>query len=566
MSPPVSIWTVWSLRIRSSLTSILRLVFGSLNGALEPAFAKAASLHAKNSFSLAILTGDVFGPDGDEAAAALLNGSIKAPLPTYFTVGTCALPAAIVAKIEADEDIAENIHYLGKRSTTKTTDGVRIVALGGKLDAEIMGGTSKEQYLPFHSAHDAKTLKGAGKADILLTAAWPAAIWAGSKLPLTPENQASIISTQDISQLCATLKPRYHLSASAAEFFWEREPFAQQKEEGAEAAIVTRFISMAPFGNSVKAKAMYAFSLNLQETAVEHPHNTTVSPFAEAAPKRRSDEDGGFSRFSKSRHQGRDRKKRRHSPPPGPDRCFFCLSNPNLSLHMICSVGTDSYLATAKGPLATPTTFAEQGLNFPGHIIITPLAHTPQLAHPAESYTIEDGVKTYNEMIRFKEALQAMVAKASGYKLGAVTWEISRARNIHSHWQFHPVPAEMVYNGLVEAGFRVEAENQKYPAFKLKDLSIEEQRAAGDYFRLWVWADNGEDRIKGQSFVMPLPDGPDAPRFDLQYPRRVVAKLLGLESRFVWQDCAQTEEEEKEDVKAYRAAFQEWDFTSATEN
>jgi CWF19-like protein 1 len=541
-------------------------VFGSLNGALEQAFAKAASLHAKNNFSFAILTGDTFGPNGDETAAALISGGIKVPLPTYFTVGTTPLPASIIAKIEADEEITENMHYLGKRSTTKTTDGIRIVALGGQLDPELMGGTSKEQYLPFHSAHDAKTLKGAGKADILLTAVWPAAIWAGSKLPLSPENQASVLSTQDISQLCSTLKPRYHLSASAREFFWEREPFLQQKEEGADAAPVTRFISMAPFGNASKAKAMYAFSLNLQDTAVEVPPNTTVSPFSQKASKRRSDDEAGFSRFSNGNHRGgqhgRDRKRKRPLPPPGPDRCFFCLSNPNLSLHMVCSVGDDSYLATAKGPLATPTTFAEHGLNFPGHFIITPQAHTAQLAHAAESYSVEDGRKTYNEMVRYKEALQAMVAKTSGHKLGAVTWEISRARNIHSHWQFHPVPADMVYKGVVEAGFKVEAENQKYPAFEEKDLSFDDQRSAGDYFRLWIWADNGEDRIKGQSLVMPLPDGPDAPRFDLQYPRRVVAKLLGLESRFIWQDCSQTEDEEKADVKAYRAAFKEWDFTT----
>ncbi|KAH6691527.1 cwfJ domain-containing protein [Plectosphaerella plurivora] len=553
------------------MASIKVLVFGSLNGALEVAFTKAATLHAKNNFSFAILTGDVFGPNGDDAAAALISGAIKAPLPTYFTVGMTSLPSSIVAKIEADEEIAENIHYLGKRSTTKTTDGIRIVALGGQLDPELMGGTSKEQYLPFHSAHDAKTLKGAGKADILLTAMWPAAIWAGSKLPMSPENQASILSTQDISQLCSTLKPRYHLSASAAEFFWEREPFLQQKEEGADTAPLTRFISMAPFGNASKAKGMYAFSLNLQDTAVEIPPNTTASPFAQAAPKRRSNDEAGFSRFSNGNQRGgqpgRDRKKRRHNPlpPPGPDRCFFCLSNPNLSLHMVCSVGDDSYLATAKGPLATSTTWAEQGLGFPGHFIITPLAHTPQIAHPAESYSIEDGAKTYKEMSRYREALQAMVAKTSGHRLGAVTWEISRARNIHSHWQFHPVPAEMVYNGIVEAGFKVEAENQKYAGFEEKDLSFEEQTAAGDYFRLWIWADNGEDKIKGQSLVMPLPDGPDASRFDLQYPRRVVAKLLGLESRFIWQDCSQTEEEEKQDVKAYREAFKEWDFTTPSQ-
>ncbi|CRK23988.1 hypothetical protein BN1723_013150 [Verticillium longisporum] len=105
------------------------LVFGALNGALKPAFSKAATLHSKNKFDFAIISGNLFAESDDETAASLLNGEIVVPLPTYFTVGTSALPATIVAKIEANEEICENLHFLGKRSVTKTTDGVRIVAV-----------------------------------------------------------------------------------------------------------------------------------------------------------------------------------------------------------------------------------------------------------------------------------------------------------------------------------------------------------------------------------------------------------------------------------------------------
>lgn len=541
---------------------------GSPNGALEAAFTKAANLHAKNNFNFAIITGDLFGADGEASASSLLGGHIKVPLPTYFTVGLSPLPPSIIARIEADEEIAENLHFLGKRSTTKTTDGVRIVALGGRLDAEVMGGTSKEQHLPFHSAHDAKALKGAGKADILLTTVWPAEVWNRSNNILDPQSQAAINSSLEVAELCASLRPRYHFSPSPADFFYEREPFLQVKAENEEVTPITRFLSMAPFGNAAKAKAMYAFTINLADSSVERPPNTTLSPFAARAPKRGAEDGGSYSRFGngddRGRQHGKRRKNRQRSPPPGPDRCFFCLSNPNLSLHMVCNIAENSYLATAKGPLATSTTFAEQGLPFPGHFIITPLAHTPVLALPAESYFREDGVATLSEMNRFREALQAMVASKSQHKLGAVTWEISRARNIHSHWQFHPIPADMVYNGLVEAGFKVEAENLKYPTFDERELSFEDQEKFGDYFRIWIWADNGEDRIKGQSLVMRLADGPEAPRFDLQYPRRVIAKLLGLENRLVWQDCAQTEEEESNDVAQYREAFKPWDFTQSS--
>lgn len=169
-----------------------------------------------------------------------------------------------------------------------------------------------------------------------------------------------------------------------------------------------------------------------------------------------------------------------------------------------------------------------------------------------------EAVKAYNEMSRFKESLQAMIAARSSHKLGAVTWEISRDRNVHLIWQLVAVPADMIQKGLAEAAFRVEAENLKYPAFSAADLPLEDLATAGDFFRVWLWADNGEDMIKGKSLVMPLAQ--DA-RFDLQFARRVLAKLLGLESRLSWQDCAQSVEEETRDAEVFREAFKEWDFT-----
>ena len=108
--------------------------------------------------------------------------------------------------------ICPNLHYLGKRSITKTSDGVRIVALGGVLDKEILGGQLKEQHLPLHTADDAKALRGANSCDILLTMVWPANIWTGSDQTLRPEQQSAIASTEEVANLCAALKPRYQFS------------------------------------------------------------------------------------------------------------------------------------------------------------------------------------------------------------------------------------------------------------------------------------------------------------------------------------------------------------------
>ncbi|KAM4059083.1 hypothetical protein HRG_008048 [Hirsutella rhossiliensis] len=533
------------------------IVLGSLNGQLEPALQKLATLHAKNNFCLAILTGDVFTPaTSPEVISSLADGTLHFPLPTYFTVGTQPLPEPIAAKVEADKEICPNLHFLGKRSVTNTSDGIRIIALGGLLDANLVGGQSKEQHLPFHTEDDAKALRGANRADILLTSIWPAGIWNRSQVALEPSQQAALQSTKAIADLCAALKPRYHLSASPGAFFYEREPFMHPSDEDSDAKTFTRFISLAPYGNDSKAKAMYAFTLNKTDTGP--PPGFTGSPFA-AQPRKRPRHDEPYSRFGGGHHDGRRGKRHRASPPPGPDRCYFCLSNANISVHMCCSVGDESYITTAKGPLPTSATFAEQGLSFPGHFIIIPLPHAPTIASIGSlPDPASEAVRTLHEMTRFRESLQAMISAKSSHKLGTVTWEISRERNVHVIWQLVAIPAEMIQKGVAEAAFRVEAENQRYPALLTKDLSPGQQADYGDFFHVWLWADNGEDKIKGKSLVMPLPADL---RFDLQFGRRVLAKLLGLEDRFMWKACEQTVEEETKDVEAFRGAFGEWDFT-----
>ncbi|KAI1177502.1 CwfJ C-terminus 2-domain-containing protein-like protein [Nemania sp. FL0916] len=533
------------------------IVLGSIDGRLQEAFAKLETLQKKQNFSFAIVTGNLFAVDQDiETINKLLGGVIRVPLSTYFTVGTTPLPQSIVERIEKDEDICENLHYLGKRSTTKTSDGIRIVTLGGALDASLVGGQSKEQHLPFHTAGDAKILRGANTADILLTTSWPTAITAKSNVAIAPENRNAIMSSEEIAELCAALKPRYHFSASPAPFFYEREPFTHPStDDEPEPKAITRFISLAPFGNSSKAKALYAFTITPGEPIASLPPGCTPSPFL--SPKRKHtalDDQGRFSRFDNGhdRHGDGRHKRRRRSPPPGPDRCFFCLSNVNIDTHMICCIGTEAYVTTAKGPLPSQDHFVASGLTFPCHQLIIPLSHEPTFQAMGG-----DAENAFKDMTRFKEAMQAMVATQSKHKLGVVTWEISRGRGIHIHWQLLPAPFHMIRKGLVEAGFRVEAENQKYPPFEETNLGPATSEA-GDFFRVWIWSDDGETSIQSKELVMRLDE---SLRFDLQFGRRVMAKLLGLEARLTWRDIIQSAPEEVEDVDKFKAAFKPWDFS-----
>ncbi|KAJ3574460.1 hypothetical protein NPX13_g4357 [Xylaria arbuscula] len=249
------------------------IVLGSVDGKLQDAFKKLEVLHKKQNFAFAIVTGNLFSPDqDDEALNELLGGTITVPLTTYFTVGTTPLPRLVVQRIEKDEDICDNLHFLGKRSTTKTSDGVRIVTLGGTLDASIVAGQSQDQYLPFHTVNDAKALRGANTADILLTTSWPTAVTTNSTAVLSPENKDVVVASEEVAELCTALKPRYHFSTSPAAFFYEREPFLHPPvDNDSDSKALTRFISLAPFGNSSKAKAIYAFNITPGDSTTSVP-------------------------------------------------------------------------------------------------------------------------------------------------------------------------------------------------------------------------------------------------------------------------------------------------------
>jgi hypothetical protein len=434
--------------------------------------------------------------------------------------------------------------------------------LGGQLDESIAGGLSKEQYLPFHTVGDARALYGANSADILLTTSWPANIRNGSKIPI-PDGTIDPPGQQHIADLCATLKPRYHFSSS--DIFYEREPFFHNPSQDApDVRPLTRFISLAPHGNSSKQKTLYAFSIPAtQDPSAPLPAGTTASPFQSIPNGRKRvalDSDPSYSRYGSHDTGNRHKKwKGRHGerrPPPGPEQCFFCLSNPTLATHLISSIGDDAYLTIAKGPLTTPETNAPSGIDFPAHALIIPLTHSPTLALIPEEDNAKE--KTFAEMNQFKTALEAMIAKRSCNQLGAVTYEISKGNGVHTHWQFIPMPAGTIRKGLVEAAFRVEAENLKYPSFQVRDPGIGNDE--GDFFRVWIWTPHSEDGTGASTKCLTM-SFDESVRFSLQFGRTVLAKLLSLEKRIQWRDCSQSEEEEKKDIEAFKTAFKEFDFT-----
>jgi hypothetical protein len=516
-----------------------------VNGRFEACFAKLSALHSKTQFSFAIVAGNLFA-DPDETTnedvdhvTKLLDGHIQVPLPTYFALGTFTLPDKVIFKLKAaDGEVCANLFFLGRRTTTKTTEAVRIVSLGGEFDPELKG-VVKDPYSFSFSEDDAKSLKGAGHADILVTSEWPKDITKGSKVPLSQETPTTIAH---VAELALALKPKYHFSTSGR-LFYEREPFINPTgDENSDVVKITRFISLADFNNPDKQKWIYAFSIDpVAADPMSLPPGVTSCPLDFQKKKRPTAENS--LRFSQDtgREAYRPRKRKR-GPPPGASECFFCLSNSAVATHLITSIGNDSYVTTAKGPLTTDVTYP--ALGFPGHMLIIPLTHSPTVdLIPADSKE-----STIKEMGLFRSALNNML-RSKDPSLGSVTWEVSQATGVHIHWQWLPVSDSLVERGLVDAAFHVEAENLKYPKFESK---LEDDV---DFFRVLIWNSKSG---KETSFVLPLDP---SFRFEIQFGRRVLAKLLQLDSRADWRQCGQTEEDEKRDVENFKEAFKEFDFS-----
>jgi Protein similar to CwfJ C-terminus 1/Protein similar to CwfJ C-terminus 2 len=540
-----------------------------VNGAFKEAFTKVAKLHIKQNFAFAIVAGDLFGDCSREQdlseISGLLQGNISVSLPTYFTVGSRPIPTRVVEKIESDDEVCPNLYFLGRRGTLKTSEGIRLASLGGELATDLSGDAKiNDKYYSRYTESDARSLFGVHSTDILITHQWPKDIRNGSKIVL-PENANSPDGVQCVADVCSTLKPRYHFS-SYGDFFFEREPFFHPPPENApETKPLTRFINLASFNKASKQKWMYAFTLDPRAPhPASIPVGATASPLTSVTTKRRalSSHNESYQRFAQDPDYQRPHKRTRQ-PPPGPGECFFCLSNPDIATHLITSIGNDCYLTTAKGPLTTAETLPSLG--FPGHMLITPLTHTPTFSAISD---VASRLATYQEMQRYRSSLQVMLKQRSKGQLGAVTWAVSRGNGIHIHWQFLPVPSNLVNRGLVEAAFKVEAENLQYPRFESLTMANEQDRT-GDCFWVRIWGPlehpepddtfgSSENALLEKALILPLT--PDF-RFDLQFGRRVMAKLLHLENRMNWRDAMQSKEEEQADADAFKAAFREFDFS-----
>ncbi|EJD53148.1 hypothetical protein AURDEDRAFT_81386, partial [Auricularia subglabra TFB-10046 SS5] len=219
----------------------------------------------------------------------------------------------------------------------------------------------------------------------------------------------------------------------------------------------------------------------------------------------------------------------RRGPPKeiAPDECWFCLSNPRVTKHLIVSIGSECYLTLPKGQI--PPTGPRSTAPVPGggHVLIVPISHYPTMA----SVPPDLALPIIAEIEKYKSALRSLYAT---YDASPVVFEVSRlsGKGGHTHVQVVPVPNALA--GKVEEMFRIEGERMGIAFEDNPQEALDAARSAQEnFFRV--------DLPDGRRMVHLLRHGSGP--FNLQFGRGVLATLLGWPERVDWKACAQTEEE-----------------------
>ncbi|EZA49776.1 CWF19-like protein [Ooceraea biroi] len=511
------------------------LICGDVEGHFKFLFSKVDTINRKSGpFDFLLCVGNFFGADNSELE--LYKSCEKAiPVPTYVIGPNRESDLQHYSDGDGYE-ICQNLTYLGKRGLYTASSGLKIAYLSGTEKTSTSNEAIHFSELDVIAIKNS-CLKGQPSfrgVDILMTSPWPDSItnldgnkpdckYKGSKL---------------ISWLATHIKPRYHVSALEG-IYYERPPYRNQSQSDGDMEIATRFIALAPVANAHKKKWLYALNLTPVDRSrlsdlVLKTTDETLSPYPKSmlsddpAQKKQTQQTQFFydmeSRDTVKRprhqHDGGNKKSKMEFDQ---SKCWFCLSSPVVSKHLVISVGTEIYLALAKGGLVED------------HLLILPITHHQSLS------ILPKEVK--EEMDLYKQA----VAK---YYEATDRVPVFFERNFKtSHCQLQAVPVHKNQAPVLKEMF----ECNNFKMLELPQHTDLQQIARPGALYFYAELPNGQllyYRIKKD--------------FPLQFGREVLAsdRILDINDRSDWKDCHMSQEEETELAKKIRRQFAQFDIDS----
>ncbi|PVG04244.1 hypothetical protein CPB86DRAFT_747588 [Serendipita vermifera] len=242
-----------------------------------------------------------------------------------------------------------------------------------------------------------------------------------------------------------------------------------------------------------------------------------------------------------------EREKTRAKGPPKEikaEECWFCLSNTKLAKHLLVSLGEECYLSLPKGQL--PVTNSDdpriKGL-FPvpggGELLIIPISHYPTL----RSLPPDEAGPALAEIDRYKSAIRSFFAS---YSCTPIFSEVAKRMLHRVHAQLHviPVPNSIPHDEIENSFHQV----GKQLRIELREGSEELEDVMDNYVSI--------ELPSGKTLVHLIDE---ESRFPLQFPRRVMASVFGVPDRIDWNNCVESESQEKRQAGDFKAEFKRYD-------
>ncbi|XP_075215948.1 CWF19-like protein 1 isoform X2 [Lycorma delicatula] len=379
------------------------LVCGDVNGKFKTLFARVENINKKNGpFSYVLCVGNFFGSSDSigKEWEPYSSGRKNVPVPMYVLGGNNEKHIKYFTETDDSGQIAPNVTYLGKRGVIKTVTGLRIAYVSG---VEQNGCSSDNIRFSMGDVTHVRDMCVGGQpsyigVDFLLTSSWPKDITRLDPKPIDNAPPGSPL----LSWLSVQLKPRYHVCGLEG-LYYERPPYRNLDTRGDNSVHCSRFIALAPVGNKENKKWLLALSVSpidkMKTTELYQPTtDQTAIPYCGSALSARcNDSDEPTAQYfydmsSTSPHTGTKRrhdgsyKKSREKPVFDQDKCWFCLASPEVEKHLVISVGTEVYLALAKGGLVND------------HLLILTVGHYQSTSCLPEN--ISDEIEQFKTVLR----------------------------------------------------------------------------------------------------------------------------------------------------------------------
>jgi len=510
--------------------SLKILTCGSVNGRIAKFFKKISSINKKNGpFELVLCCGDFFDTSDDSKKEWELcqKGKLSVDVPIYILGPSKSELREFYSSnsAEAGDELSNNVICLGRKGMLKTMSGLQIAYMSMSSNKDELSDVAALKKLVDNDDNFIGV-------DILITSSWPKDVTKYMKTEIKETN-----SSGAVSRLASFTKPRYHFSSDHKSFF-ERLPYRNHQVLKEDQQHISRFISLAPFGNKDGEKAIYALSIKplekmSREELIKQPTDATEFPYRAvnaSTPNQQQEEkqDNFFFQASKRPH-GADGDQREKKIPKGAPKftgpCWFCLGSKEVEKHLVVSVGNLCYVALPKGALNKD------------HCLICPISH-----HNS-TVVLDDDTKL--EMEKYKRSLGRMFRSENK---SMVVYE----RNFYTqHLQLQVTGVPSAVSADVKDSFLDIAEANGMEMTEVPDgkdigemVSVTTPFFAAEF-------DGGErilHKVKG--------------RMPVQFAREVLASpsVLNLPDRTNWKDCQVDKEEEIALTKAFRKRFTPYDF------